>query len=177
MRFWLAAFAFVAVVLPGSVITGERAPAAESASVQPQIRAMYEEILQRKLGDVPDLEPLEAMELADSLDLWIVDVRGRKERDVSVIPGSMPREEFRERFESIPPRPVLVYCTIGQRSGEFTKKLRSEGVEAYNLAGGILLWVAEGGGVVDGSSGEPTRRVHVYGSRWNLLPESYEAVW
>jgi hypothetical protein len=30
--------------------------------------------------------------------------------------------------------------------------------------------------VVD-AGGAPTRKVHVYGRRWNVLPEDFEAVW
>jgi hypothetical protein len=39
----------------------------------------------------------------------------------------------------------------------------------------VLLWSHEGLPLT--SSDGPTRRVHVYGPRWNLLPAGYEAVW
>jgi sodium/bile acid cotransporter 7 len=45
----------------------------------------------------------------------------------------------------------------------------------YNLRGGILAWVHDGGTVYD-QNGE-TRRIHVYGRKWNLAPNSYQAVW
>ena len=51
------------------------------------------------------------------------------------------------------------------------------GVRAYNLAGGILAWVQAGGPVVDGRTGTPTRRVHVYGRKWNLLQPGWEGIW
>ena len=45
----------------------------------------------------------------------------------------------------------------------------------YNLRGGLLAWVHDGGEVVDEKG--KTKRIHVYGRKWNLAPRSYEAVW
>jgi sodium/bile acid cotransporter 7 len=44
-----------------------------------------------------------------------------------------------------------------------------------NLRGGLLAWVHAGGKVYD-ANGE-TRRIHVYGRKWNLAPNGYDAVW
>jgi len=44
-----------------------------------------------------------------------------------------------------------------------------------NLRGGLLAWVHDGGKVYD-RNGE-TRRIHVYGRKWDLGPKDYEAVW
>ena len=106
----------------------------------------------------------------------LVDVRETKEREVSVIPGSISAEEFERRREEFADSTVIAHCTIGYRSGKFVKDLQEEGIEAYNLIGSILSWVHAGRPVVD-SQGAPTTRVHVYGEKWDLLPEGYEAVW
>ncbi len=50
-----------------------------------------------------------------------------------------------------------------------------KGITMYNLRGGLLAWVHDGGKVVD-QKGE-TKRIHVYGRKWNLAPSAYEAVW
>ena len=71
---------------------------------------------------------------------------------------------------------VIVYCTVGLRSGKTARQLRERGINALNLRGGILAWLAAGGALVD-AQGAPTNRVHVYGRRWNAVPEGFEAVW
>ena len=167
----------LALWLPAATACGQSPESAEDSGLRERIRSMYGEIRTQKLGPVADLEPAALLAFTDSVEVLIVDVRSRRERHVSMLPGSVTVDEFRALYDPRRPQPVVAFCTIGQRSGFFARTLRERGVEAYNLAGGILLWVAEGGTVVDGRSGEPTRRVHVYGTRWNLLPSGYEAVW
>jgi hypothetical protein len=48
-------------------------------------------------------------------------------------------------------------------------------MKAFNLHGGVLAWALNGGSFVT-PEGEPTRRVHVYGEPWDVLPPEYEAV-
>ena len=64
--------------------------------------------------------------------------------------------------------------SVGYRSGSEAARLRRDGLDARNLRGGILEWCHAGQPVVN--AGGPTRRVHVYGARWNFLPEGYEPV-
>ena len=47
--------------------------------------------------------------------------------------------------------------------------------DAVNLKGSILPWVHAGQELVDDTG--PTRRVHVHGREWGLLPAGYEPVW
>ena len=61
---------------------------------------------------------------------------------------------------------MVAYCTIGMRSGLYTKELRERGIEAYNLMGSVLSW-SHAGRDFEGADG-PTRRVHVYGATWDL---------
>ena len=62
------------------------------------------------------------------------------------------------------------------KSAQYTQKLLADDFDAYNLGAGILAWVHAGRPVVD-PQGAETRRVHVYGAKWDLLPEGYEGVW
>ncbi len=123
----------------------------------------------------------------DRASMLVVDARLPAERAVSQIPGAISSEQLRERLNESAAsladggqprvRPtVLVYCTIGMRSAELTRELRSEGITAFNLSGGVLAWAEAGQPFVDGN-GDPTRKVHVYGRLWNYLPVGYEAVW
>ena len=119
---------------------------------------------------------------ADTLNLWIksrdvilVDVRKPKERAVSQIPNSITQQEFEDHPDTYSQGPIVIYCTVGYRSGNFTRDLLKEGVNAYNLEGGILSWVHHEGTVEH--EGATVQKVHVYGQRWSLLPAGYEAVW
>lgn len=105
----------------------------------------------------------------------VVDVRDDEERAVSTIPGALSRKEFEERHDELAGREVVTYCTIGYRSGLYTQRLIDEGWKASNLRGSIVSWTHAGGELV--RNGEPTRRVHVYGRKWNLVADGYEAVW
>ena len=79
-------------------------------------------------------------------------------------------------------RIVIPYCTIGYRSGHYTRDLQSRelGLTVRNLAGSILAWTHAGGPLVaPGAAGaagqaEETRRLHVYGAAWDLAPRAYE---
>jgi rhodanese-related sulfurtransferase len=116
----------------------------------------------------------------DSLAAWLstdrailVDVREKKERAVSRIPGAITREEF--ETGNYADRRIVAYCTIGYRSGKYAERLREAGLDAWNLSAGILGWVHDFRPVEH--EGIEVRRVHVYGGRWSLLPEWYESVW
>lgn len=111
----------------------------------------------------------------DELSLVLVDVRTEDERAVSMIPGSISRSEFEARQAELGGRKVVTYCTIGYRSGLYAEQLRRQGWDAYNLEGSILAWTHAGGALV--SDGAETRRLHVFGSRWDLAAEGYETVW
>jgi len=104
----------------------------------------------------------------------LVDVRSAEERAVSGLEGAISVEEYEAGgWEA---RTVVAYCTVGERSGRFARELRARGGDARNLRGGVLSWAHEGGSVVS-ADGRPTRRVHVYGPRWDLLPRGWEGVY
>jgi rhodanese-related sulfurtransferase len=165
---------FAALFIWGSFVPSSHA---EEASSREQVLEMYAKYKQNDFSEIPDFAAAEAMSLADSLAFVILDVREPKEREVSILAGSVDRKTYDEHRQEWKGRPVLVYCTIGYRSGLATKKLREEGVEAYNIIGGMLGWAHAGGEVLDGKTLEPTRRIHIYGSRWNLLPPGWQGVW
>jgi len=115
------------------------------------------------------------MEWISAGEVVIVDVREPAEREVSRLPNSIIPKELESYLEGHDNLRVVIYCTIGYRSGKFTRSLKNKGLKASNLAGGIVAWVHHGGPIEH--DGKPTRRVHVYGKKWNLLPEGYEPVW
>lgn len=172
----------VAILVVGSVFAP---PSVHGDDARTRIARMYSDYKENAFSEIPDLAIDDARALADSLaetstrgdDVVWLDVRAPRERRISQLPGAIDRETYEKRRADLAGHPVIAYCTIGYRSGLAARDLRRQGVDAYNMAGGILAWAHEGGDVVDGRTGEPTRRVHVYGWRWNLLPEGWKGVW
>jgi rhodanese-related sulfurtransferase len=140
-----------------------------------RIEAMYE----RYRTEFPQVRPISVAELVAALDSGepplLVDVRTGAEREVSIIPGAITPEELDALGDEAAGRTIVTYCTIGYRSGLHAEELRRRGLDARNLAGSILAWTHAG--LPLEHDGAPTRRVHVYGERWNLAADGYEAVW
>jgi len=140
--------------------------------------------LERMVADItaeyPDVATVSAVELREALpsgDFVLVDVRTRKEREVSTLPGAISADDFQKRLAelAVEGKTVVAYCTIGARSAAYARKMGKRGVEVLNLEGSVLAWTHAGGEFTTGSG--PTKRVHVYGRRWNLAADGYETVW
>ena len=92
-----------------------------------------------------------------------------------MLPGAISVKEFLKDPSKYRDKTIISYCTISYRSAKFTRELNNKGFTAYNLAGGLLAWVLDGGKVYDSSG--VTKRIHVYGKKWDYPPEGYQAVW
>ena len=148
--------------------------AVSEAETRAKIETMYREY-QKDFADVQDIAPVAAMELLKTSPAVFVDVREEKEQEVSMLPGAITEQAFLNHLERYRDQVVIGYCTISYRSGKLAEKLKAKGVVMLNLRGGLLAWVHDGGKVYD-RNGE-TRRIHVYGRKWDLGPKDYEAVW
>ena len=93
-----------------------------------------------------------------------------------MIPGAVSKEEFERDKSQYKGHVVIPYCTIGYRSGKYAEKLSGQGWDARNLRGSILAWTHAGRPLVD-ADGNDTKRVHVYGKKWDLAAEGYEGAW
>jgi rhodanese-related sulfurtransferase len=78
--------------------------------------------------------------------LQLIDVREQYERDAGRIAGSrhielttLPSEAATLDAE----RPVVFYCRVGSRSTMAAQALRTAGIEAYSMDGGLLRWAQE----------------------------------
>lgn len=100
-------------------------------------------------------------------DYIVVDVRSPVEREVSIIEGSIDQAHLERNMDAYQKKKVIVYCTIGYRSGFYAKALRQQGLDAYNLREGILGWVQAGGLLVN-TDGQVTPKVHVYSPPWDF---------
>ena len=124
---------------------------------------------------VRDISPKDAMALVKANKAVFVDVRKPAEMRVSMLPNAVTQDQFLRDPQKYSDKTVIGYCTISFRSGKFAEKMAKKGISIYNLEGGILAWVLEGGKVYD-AKGE-TKRIHVYGKKWNYPAAGYEAVW
>ena len=62
---------------------------------------------------------------------------------------------------------IVVYCSVGYRSGKTAEKLRSMGFKnVYNLYGGIFDW-ANNKKEVQAKNGQVTNEVHGYNDKWS----------
>jgi adenylyltransferase/sulfurtransferase len=78
----------------------------------------------------------------------LLDVREAQERAIVALPGGDWLPVAQVRTGARPPglapgARVYVYCKTGARSGEAVDLLRAGGVDAVNVDGGLLAWVAE----------------------------------
>lgn len=152
--------------------------AAEDHLTDPQKKAivyrMYADY-RRAFSDVADISPTEAMALYDAGKAIFVDTRKPSEMAVSALPGAIPERGFLEDPSRYKGKTVIGYCTISYRSGFQAKALARKGIRMVNLKGGILAWTLEGFPVFD-PRGQVTRRIHVFGKKWNFPPDGYGAV-
>jgi len=123
---------------------------------------------------VKEISPEAAMREMETGKILFVDTRKPAEMEVSMLPGAITQEEFLKDPARYKDRLVAAYCTISYRSGKFAMEMVEKGIQIYNLRGGLLAWVLEGGKVYD-AQGE-TKRINVYGKEWDYPPKGYESV-
>lgn len=107
---------------------------------------------------IQEVRPDELDEMIENHDEpLILDVREPDEYRRGHIPGALlvPRGTleaaadagYEDRVDTLcaaRERTVVIYCETGARSALATDTLTQMGYRAYNLAGGIVLWEAEG---------------------------------
>jgi rhodanese-related sulfurtransferase len=139
-------------------------------------------LVKLKLSDIPEISSTTLRQMMESSrptvakNFLLVDVRTPQERHVSVIPGAVDDQAFERHLADYQHKKIIVYCTIGYRSGFYARTLRDKGLDAYNLSEGILGWTHTDGRLLD-SHGHSTRRVHVYSRPWHLAIKDYMAVY
>jgi rhodanese-related sulfurtransferase len=134
-------------------------------------------LVKLEFDDLPEFSNQVLLDLSTSQreNYIVVDVRSPAEQNVSIIQGSIDQAHFEQNFDSYQNKKVVVYCTIGYRSGYYAKALRQQGLDAYNLSEGILGWIQAGGSLVN-ADGEITSKVHVYSRPWDLAVKDHVAV-
>jgi len=135
----------------------------------------YRELLQQVRAEIDEIDSTQARQLIESGEPLVVDVREQSEWDEGHIPGAVhvPRGHLESRIDRAAPdptRPIVVYCSAGNRSVFAAKTLGELGYEdVASLAGGFTDW-KRNGFPVDLQSGLDAQRRTRY-SRHLLIPE------
>lgn len=110
---------------------------------------------------VPEVPEVEVRDLPDPLPagLMLLDVREPDEWDSGHIAEAVhiPMRSVPAELASIPTDgQVIVVCAVGARSARVAAFLQQQGIDAHNLAGGMVAWARAGRpvSVVGGSSAD-----------------------
>ena len=126
----------------------------------------------------PDVPTVTTSELAAALDgrpaPLLLDAREPAEYAVSHLPGAR-RVDPAASADALAAalgtvdrdRPVVVYCSVGVRSGGVAARLREAGWDARNLEGSIFRWANEGRPLA--GPGGAAGVVHPYDATWGRL--------
>lgn len=95
-----------------------------------------------------ELEERLASRAAGAEDFVLVDVREPAEVAIVTIPGAIPWPLDHVRSGTDAPDlpdgiPVVAYCKAGGRSAQAAQILRSRGIRATDVEGGVLAWVSD----------------------------------
>jgi sulfur-carrier protein adenylyltransferase/sulfurtransferase len=135
----------------------------------------YRELLQQVRSEISEIDATDARDRIESGEPVVVDVREQDEWDEGHIPGAVhvPRGHLESRIERLAPdtaRPIVVYCSAGNRSAFAAKTLTELGYEdVASLAGGFTDWKRNGFPVQLQAGLDAPRRARY--SRHLLIPE------
>lgn len=163
---WMLCVLLVPQLSPGE-------PALSNAQKKELVYKMYADY-RKDFPGVTDISYREAFELLKKDDVVFVDTRKPDEMEISMLPHAVTQKEFMNHPKQYSDKTVIVYCTISYRSGIFAREMAKKGIIVYNLTGGMLAWTLEGGKIYD-ANGE-TKRIHVFGTKWNYAPAGFAVV-
>lgn len=111
----------------------------------------------------------------------LLDTREKREYEVSHLQNArwVGFEKFDLKNVSNIPKDanIVVYCSIGVRSGKIGEKLMQAGFKnVHNFYGSIFEWVNQGNPVYD-MAGKPTNKIHGYNWKWGIWCDKGEKVY
>lgn len=129
----------------------------------PEVPQMTTQELARRMADDGDARPL------------LIDVRTRREYEVSHLPGAIWAETSPQIEDVLGGSPkhqaIVLYCSAGIRSSKAAARLiRSGRTNVFNLQGSIFQWANERRPIVQ--DGKAVHVVHPYDDRWGVLLDS-----
>jgi rhodanese-related sulfurtransferase len=105
--------------------------------------------------DVPEIDVAELAARREE-GAPLLDVRNPHEHEKARVAGAqlIPLPDLVERIDEVPVDGTLyVICASGVRSAKAAAHLRAQGIDAVNVAGGIIAW-ADAGLPVEGAGNE-----------------------
>lgn len=130
--------------------------------------------------EYPDIEHLKSEEVVAALQgtgsqsVLLIDSRTPEEFRVSHLFRAVNLETSDQALKYLgslkrPPKLIIVYCSVGQRSAALTRKLKEAGIaNVKNFVGSIFAWANEDRPLVD-SEGKPAEKVHPFNQFWGRL--------
>jgi rhodanese-related sulfurtransferase len=121
--------------------------------------------------EVPTITVTKLKQMQEKDKVYLLDAREIREYNISHLPNAtrIGYDEFSiSAIKDIPKNAtVVIYCTVGYRSGKVVEKLQKAGyTNVYNLYGSIMEWANQGNKLVD-SKGQTTTKVHTYSKDWS----------
>jgi len=155
-------------------------------SSTPTPLAEIEETVAERYDDIAHVGPedLAKMQGADE-DFILLDVREKREFEVSHIPGAIQIDPDARASDvkallaeagADADTPVVVYCSVGRRSSRLGSRVVDglEGRQVVNLRGGVFAWHNQTR-PLENETGE-TDAVHPYNDKWGKLIERREGI-
>lgn len=151
---------------------------AQDLTINPKFEQKIESIISKK---VPTISCDRLEQKLATPKLYILDAREQDEFEVSHLKDAIWVGYNRVEEEALTKVPkdatVVVYCSIGYRSGKIGERLQKQGyTKVYNLYGGIFEWSNKGYPMVDNSN-KVTPKVHAYNKDWGKWVEKGEKVY
>jgi rhodanese-related sulfurtransferase len=114
-------------------------------------------------------------------NIVLLDTREKREYEVSHLKDARWVGFVNFNLKSVDAIPkdanIVVYCSIGVRSGKIGEKLMQAGfTNVHNLYGSIFEWVNQGNPVYD-MTGKPTNKIHGYNWKWGVWCNKGEKVY
>jgi rhodanese-related sulfurtransferase len=128
-----------------------------------------------KNSNIPVIRTKEILEMMNSYDenhLLLVDVRSPPEIDISTINNAITREELELLpFEDTKDKHIVLFCTIGLRSGNYASELVNRGYSDVRNGEGVVLWshLSEGEAFFNRKQGAFTMEIHGFGKPWSEM--------
>ncbi len=155
--------------------TNEKTATATSKEIDILSKEIQRQFSQlNKDRQVPIMTAKRLKRIINDPNLILIDVRTPAECNVSLLPHAVTRSQFEKKYadQDLSDNKIIVYCTIGERSGRYVETMRKRYPNMYNLIGGILSWSLENGELYKKSaSGKwvKTNDAHTYNKEWNYL--------